>query len=250
MPEALVTWSPYVGAAKNARTLSLRLTEKAKIVEQLTGCQLALVQGSPSFSSTSAATHAGPGNAADWSVVDRPAGMTLTAACVAVSAAFRALTVLSYVRGLDVDQNGVKDDSFDWHLHVIDYEDRTVLTPAQADQLADYFAGRDALVGDRPDRETRPATTSTLEQWLTTHEGDLTMANIDDLLTAMRQQNDTLASIDKRLAKLGALESVSDSAATKLASKFAGVKYGDLTIGAAIVDAGRAARQELNRDNA
>lgn len=198
MTSNLIRWRPYWGTAKNADTLSESLTEKAKIVEEVTGVKLALVQGAPSGSSKSGGTHLGHGNAADFGLVTYPHGMTETAAYLAVSLAFRTLHCFGWVRGKDVDSNGVKDDSFDPHLHVIDRE--SVLTSAQAGQLADYLAGRNGLVGGRKDLEPRPPRTFTLAEWRA-QEGDLTVSQYNDIMSA-------IDALDKKLtAAIGETQS-------------------------------------------
>ena len=241
----LIPWRPYWGVSSNANTLSATLTAKAKIVEEQTGITLALVQGAPSGSSKSAGTHLGWGNAADWSIVGKPRGMSTQDACILLSRWFRTLTCLSYVRGLDVDNNGVPDDTFDWHLHVIDYEDMSALTRGQRSQYDDYMAGRDALVGGRRDREQRPDKTFTLIQWYSnlTPGESAPSPEEDDMAVIESISDDAADKIGRAIAKhmrtqtqSVAVQSFSDAAATKAAVANATVSFAGKKVGEAIIE--------------
>ena len=115
----------FVGGPNLSANLNASMTAKAAIVGRMLaiifpGILMFLVQGSPSYSSASGLTHVDDGDAADWEYRysdGRPVGLMVY---LIASTLWRMLDCLSYVRGFDVDKNGVKDDTFAQHNHVID----------------------------------------------------------------------------------------------------------------------------------
>lgn len=115
------------------------------------GVVLEYIQGSPSGSILSGGTHAGPGDATDLRIRinGRPAPVGVY---IILSLILRLLGCLAYVRGQDVNGDGVKDDSFDPHLHVIDREGGNK-APAAGVQIMQYLAHQNGLIGGRTDYE-------------------------------------------------------------------------------------------------
>lgn len=115
------------------------------------GTTIQYVQGSPSGSSVSGGTHAGPGDAVDLEILvggrRAPVGVYIIASLI-----LRMLFCLAYVRGQDVNGDGVKDDSFDPHLHAIDREGGGKAIAAVF-QIAQFIAHQNGLKGGRADLE-------------------------------------------------------------------------------------------------
>lgn len=150
-------WRPaFVGGPSLGSGLNASLLRKLQILAYwlgiiFPGVDIELVQGSPSGSVASGGTHAGPGDAADLQILVNgnraPVGVYIIASLV-----MRLLFCVAYVRGQDVNGDGVKDDSFDAHLHIIDREGNKV--PAAAVQILQFVAHQNGLVGARRDLET------------------------------------------------------------------------------------------------
>jgi len=154
----------FVGSAGLGAGLNPSLIRKTQLAafwldQQYAGVTIRLVQGSPSGSSASGGTHLGPGDAADYVLVDSLGRSPSVNVWVAASAMFRLLDCLSYVRGNDVNHDGRKDDSFMQHFHVIDREGGKVWQASL--QINQYLAHQNGLVGGHPDLEatvTNPLT--------------------------------------------------------------------------------------------
>lgn len=116
------------------------------------GFTIRLVQGSPSGSTASGGTHLGPGDAADLELVDASGAAPGLAVRVFVSAMFRLLDCLSYVRGSDVNEDGVANNSFEFHLHVIDREGGNKASAAVT-QISQFVAHQNGLANHGPDLE-------------------------------------------------------------------------------------------------
>lgn len=147
----------FLGGPSLGSNLNLSMTAKVAIVQRFLniifpGLVIYLVQGSPSGSSASGGTHLEDGTAGDF-VYRYSSGKAVgLKEYIMASIIWRMLNCLSYVRGLDVDQNGVKDDSFDAHNHVIDREGEHPIQAVRT-QINQFVAHLDGLVGGRPDRE-------------------------------------------------------------------------------------------------
>lgn len=165
-------WRPtFVGGPGLGSNLNDSMIAKSGIVGTLLaiifpGVVIYLVQGSPSGSSASGGTHLGPGDAGDFEYryADGRAG-NLSVYLMA-SVLWRMLDCVSYVRGFDVDKNGVKDDSFAQHNHVIDREGGGKVLGALV-QINQFAAHLDGLVGGRADREAVVPQPMTLAEYRT-----------------------------------------------------------------------------------
>ena len=154
---APTTWRPaFVGGPTLGSGLDASLLRKLQIAAYwldriYPGYVIDLVQGSPSGSSASGGTHAGPGDAADLEVLlnGKPAP---TRVYVIASLILRLLGCIAWVRGQDVNGDGAKDDTFAAHLHVIDREGSQKV-PAAAAQIMQYLAHQNGLIGGRTDYE-------------------------------------------------------------------------------------------------
>lgn len=155
----------FVGGATLGSGLNASLLRKIQIVDfwlgDLFGATMQLVQGSPSGSSASGGTHAGPGDAGDLQLVDSHGHSPGTDVYVMASLMFRVLDCLSYVRGSDVNADGVQDDSFAQHIHVIDREG-TGKVQAALDQIGLYLKHLNGLTNNHPDLEIAVSNTLTL----------------------------------------------------------------------------------------
>jgi hypothetical protein len=116
------------------------------------GYTIRLVQGSPSGSTASGGTHLGPGDAADLALVDKTGAAPGIAVRVFVSAMFRLIDCVSYVRGSDVNEDGVTNNSFEFHIHVIDREGGNKAAAATT-QITRFVAHQNGLANERPDLE-------------------------------------------------------------------------------------------------
>jgi hypothetical protein len=161
----------FIGGPNLGSNLNGSMTAKAAIVGMLLaiifpGIVVYLVQGSPSGSPLSGGTHVDDGDAGDF-VYRYPDGRAVGLAVYLVaSILWRMLDCLSYVRGFDVDKNGVKDDTFDQHNHVIDREGGGKAL-AVRNQISQFLAHLDGLVGGRADREKVVPATMTLAEYQT-----------------------------------------------------------------------------------
>lgn len=162
----------FIGGKGLSSNLGWSMTAKTAIVGQMLGIifpgiLVFLVQGSPSGSSASGGTHVDEiGDAGDfvYRYADgRAAGLGVY---LIASILWRMLFCLSYVRGFDVDKNGVKDDSFAPHNHVIDREGGGKAW-AVRNQISLFLARLDGLVGGRADRETVVPQSMTLAEYQT-----------------------------------------------------------------------------------
>jgi len=144
---------------------------------------LQLVQGSPSGSGESGGTHLGPGDAADLELVDQFGRTPATFVRIACSAMFRLLDCVSYVRGSDVNGDGRIDDSFAFHVHVIDREGARKVYAATL-QISQFLAHQNGLLGGHPDLEhtvTNPLTLATysdaefLRRYITLGQGAISV---------------------------------------------------------------------------
>lgn len=161
----------FIGGPNLGSNLNASMTAKAEAVGVLLaiifpGVRPYLVQGSPSGSSASGGTHAGPGDAADfvYRYTDGRAGNL--AVYLMASLLWRMLDCLSYVRGFDVNKDGVPDDTFAQHDHIIDREGGGKVAAAVV-QIQQYIVHLDGLVGSRPDRERVVPQTMTLAEYQT-----------------------------------------------------------------------------------
>jgi len=155
----------FVGGPNLGSGINASLIRKTQLVQfwldqQYAGVTVRLVQGSPSGSSASGGTHLGPGDAADYQLVDSLGRSPSVNVWVAFSAMMRLLDCVSYVRGNDVNRDGRKDDTFDQHCHVIDREGGKVWQAAL--QVNQYLAHQNGLVGGHPDLEATVTSPLTL----------------------------------------------------------------------------------------
>jgi len=158
----------FVGGRNLGSGINASLIRKTQLVQfwldqQYAGVTVRLVQGSPSGSSASGGTHLGPGDAADYQLVDSLGRSPSVNVWVAFSAMMRLLDCLSYVRGNDVNRDGRKDDTFDQHCHVIDREGVKVWQAAL--QVNQYLAHQNGLVGGRADLEATVSNPLALAQY-------------------------------------------------------------------------------------
>lgn len=152
-------WRPtFVGGAGLGAGLDLFTLRKLQILRFwlsliFPGVTILLVQGSPSGSSKSGGTHAGPGDAFDITLWLNGAPAP-TGVYVITSLILRLLGCATWVRGQDVNADGVRDDSFaERHLHGVDREGSGKVQAAK-DQIAQYLAHQNGLLGGRADYET------------------------------------------------------------------------------------------------
>lgn len=157
---APISWRPaFVGGPTLGSGLNASLLRKVQIVQFMLGLifpgvVLQLVQGSPSGSKLSGGTHGGPGDFGDFILVETFGGRSpALKVWILVSTMFRLLFCLSYVRGADVNQDGVKDDTFpQMHIHVGDREGGGKVQAA-INQIALFVRHLNGLVGNHPDLE-------------------------------------------------------------------------------------------------
>jgi len=161
----------FVGGPKLGAGINPSLIRKTQLVQfwldqQYAGVEIRLFQGSPSGSSASGGTHLGPGDAADFILVDYLGRSPSIRVWTAASAMMRLLDCLSYVRGSDVNQDGRKDDTFDQHFHVIDREgDWLKKASAARSQINQFLAHQNGLLGGRRDLEATVNNPLTLAQY-------------------------------------------------------------------------------------
>jgi len=153
---APTVWRPAFVGGSLGSGLNASLLRKLQILAYwlgaiFPGATFTYVQGSPSGSGASGGTHTGPGDAADLEVLlnGKPAP---TRVYVIASLILRLLGCIAWVRGQDVNGDGVKDDSFAAHLHAIDREG-SVKVPAAAAQIGQYLLHQNGLIGGRTDCE-------------------------------------------------------------------------------------------------
>lgn len=161
----------FIGGPNLGSNLNDSMTAKAAIVGQLLaimfpGIVVYLVQGSPSGSPASGGTHVDQGDAGDFTYGypdGRAAGLVTY---LMASILWRMLDCLSYVRGFDVNKDGIPDDSFSQHNHVIDREGGGKAW-AVRNQISQFVAHLDGLVGGRADREKVVPQSMTLAEYQT-----------------------------------------------------------------------------------
>lgn len=146
---------PFVGSLGSG--LNDSLLRKIQIVSfwldpVFPGIKIQLVQGSPSDSAASGGTHDGPGDAADLALVDKFGQAPNLQVKVFVSAMFRLLDCLSYVRGSDVNEDGITNDVFAFHVHVIDREGGNKASAA-TNQIKAFVKHLNGLGNNGPDLE-------------------------------------------------------------------------------------------------
>lgn len=158
-------WSRFVGGKGLGSNLNASMTAKANIVDgwlwKMFGVHTYLVQGSPSYSSASGGVHAGPGDSGDWVYRYANGANASAEVYIVASLMWRLLDCVSYLRGMDLNHDGRKDDSFDQHDHVLDMEGAGKVQAAKS-QIAEYRAHQDGLVGHAADREALVTTVMTL----------------------------------------------------------------------------------------
>lgn len=163
-------WRPaFVGGPTLGSGLNASLLRKLQIAAYwldkiFPGYVIDLVQGSPSGSSASGGTHAGPGDAGDFTIRDGRGNNAPTKVYILFSLTMRLLFCLAYVRGQDVNADGRKDDSFSAHCHVIDREGSNKVAAAGI-QIMQFLAHQNGLLGGHPDLEATVSSPIPLEAY-------------------------------------------------------------------------------------
>lgn len=162
----------FIGGPTLGSNLGNVTTAKAALVRQFLriifpGIEMYMVQGSPSGSPASGGTHVDEiGDAGDWVYRYQDGRTVPLKVYLLASLLWRMLSCLSYIRGADVNKDGVKDDPFDLHNHIIDREG-SPKAQAVRNQISQFLAHLDGLVGGRADREQIVPQPMTLAEYQT-----------------------------------------------------------------------------------